>query len=253
MHNNHNLLRLFGFLALCWLCQDGLLAQGVPLPKVSIGFDNSQNPTDLVQALKIVLILTVLTLTPSILMSMTSFTRLLIVFSFLRQAMGVQQTPPNQVIVGLSLFLTFFVMYPTFEKINETALKPYMDQKMNYEQAFELGIEPLRDFMLLQTRKTDLALFLKLSKGEKPKNKAEISILTLIPAFIISELKTAFQIGFMIYIPFLVIDMAVATTLMAMGMMVLPPIVISLPFKLMLFVLVDGWNLTVESLIRSFS
>jgi len=183
---------------------------------------------------------------------MTSFTRLIVVFSLLRQALGVQQAPPNQVLVGLALFLTFFIMSPALTNINETALKPYMQGTISQEAAFTGAIKPLRDFMLKNTREKDMELFLRLSKAETPKTKEEIPTLALIPAFVTSELKTAFQIGFLIYLPFLVIDMVVASVLMSMGMMMLPPVMVSMPFKLMLFVLVDGWYLLVGSLVQSF-
>ncbi len=227
-------------------------AQGVTLPTVNLGFKTTENPGEVVNAIKIVLLLTVLTLAPAILIMMTSFTRIIIVLSFLRQALGTQQMPPNQLLVGLALFLTFFIMNPAIQEINSKALAPYLDGKISQEKAVDLTLIPLRRFMFNQTRDTDLALFVKLSKIEKPKTRAEVPTLVLIPSFIISELKTAFQIGFIIYLPFLVIDMVIASVLMAMGMMMLPPVVISLPFKIMLFVLVDGWTLLVGSMVQSF-
>ncbi len=229
-----------------------VLAQAVALPSVNLGFKGTDNPQEVVNTIKIVLMLTVLTLAPAILIMMTSFTRIIVVLSFLRQAVGTQQMPPNQLLVGLSLFLTFFIMQPHFKDINEKALQPYMAGSMKQDVAFDNAMAPLRKFMFSQTRDQDLALFLRLSKSEQPKSRAEVSSMVLIPAFIISELKTAFQIGFIIYLPFLVIDMVVASVLMAMGMMMLPPIVVSLPFKIMLFVLVDGWELLVSSLVQSF-
>lgn len=222
------------------------------LPGVSLSVGGQQGPQGMATAIQIVLLLTVLTLAPAILLMMTSFTRLVIVFSILRQALGVQQSPPNQVIIGLSLFLTFFIMSPALTKINESALKPYMAGSLEQGPAFTNAIGPLREFMLKNTREKDIELFLKLSKAEAPKTKNDIPTLALIPAFVTSELKTAFQIGFLIYLPFLVIDMVVASVLMSMGMMMLPPVMISLPFKLMLFVLVDGWYLLVGSLVQSF-
>jgi len=183
---------------------------------------------------------------------MTSFTRIVVVLSFIRQALGTQQMPPNQLIVGLSLFLSFFVMAPTWKAVSSNALEPYLNEKISQSVAFEKAETPLRDFMFTQTREKDLELFLSLSKEIKPKSKSEVPTFVLIPSFIISELKTAFQIGFMLYLPFLVLDMVVASVLMAMGMMMLPPATISLPFKLLLFVLVDGWDLVVGSLVKSF-
>jgi flagellar biosynthesis protein FliP len=231
----------------------GVVAQAqVTLPTVNLGFKTTQNPTEVVNAIKLVLVMTVLTLAPAILIMMTGFTRILIVLSFLRQAMGVQQLPPNQLLVGLSLFITFFVMSPAITEINQNALQPYMANTISQEQAFENAVSPLRRFMFSQTRDTDLALFLKLSKVEQPKTRADVPTLVLIPSFIISELKTAFMIGFIIFLPFLIIDILAASVLMAMGMMMVPPVVISLPFKIMLFVMVDGWTLLIGSMVRSF-
>jgi flagellar biosynthetic protein FliP len=227
-------------------------AQGVTLPNVQLGFKTTENPSDVVNAIKVLMILTVLALAPSILIMMTSFTRIIIVFSFLRQAMGTQSMPPNQMIVGLSLFLTFFIMSPALNEINQNALQPYLANTLPQDVAFDRAMAPLRKFMFAQTRDSDLALFVKLSKSPMPKTRGEVSSTVLIPAFIISEMKTAFQIGFIIYLPFLVIDLVVSSVLMAMGMMMLPPVVVSLPFKIMLFVLVDGWGLLIGSLVRSF-
>ncbi|MBI1911750.1 MAG: flagellar type III secretion system pore protein FliP [Deltaproteobacteria bacterium] len=229
-------------------------ADPLTLPSVSLTLGGGQNnPQGLATAIQIIILLTVLTLAPAILLMMTSFTRLVIVFSILRQALGVQQSPPNQVIIGLALFLTFFIMSPALNKINEQAIKPYMQGAMTQDVALTNALNPLREFMLRNTREKDIELFIKLSKSPAPRTKADISTMTLIPAFVTSELKTAFQIGFLIYLPFLVIDMVVASVLMSMGMMMLPPVMISLPFKLMLFVLVDGWYLLVGSLVQSFS
>jgi flagellar biosynthetic protein FliP len=196
--------------------------------------------------------LTVLSLAPAILIMMTSFTRIVVVLGFVRQALGTQQMPPNQLIVGLSLFLTFFVMAPTIKQISANSIDPYLSEKIDQKMAYERAEAPLREFMFAQTREKDLELFLSLSKEAKPQTKAEVPTYVLIPAFVISELKTAFQIGFMLYMPFLVLDMVVSSVLMAMGMMMLPPVVISLPFKLLLFVLVDGWDLIIGSLVKSF-
>lgn len=223
-----------------------------PLPQLQIGVGQATNPQDVVTSLQILAILTILTLAPAILIMMTSFTRIVIVLSFVRNALGFQQTPPNQVIIGLSLFLTLFVMAPTFNKINETALQPYLKGQLTQETAYKNAMEPIREFMFKQTREKDLALFVGLAKAGRPRNPGDVPTYVLIPAFIISEIKTAFEIGFVIYIPFLVIDMVVASTLMSMGMLMLPPVMISLPFKILLFVMVDGWNLVVGSLLKSF-
>lgn len=224
----------------------------VTLPTLNMGFKTTESPTEVVNAIKMVIVLTVLTLAPAILIMMTGFTRILIVLSFLRQALGVQQMPPNQLLVGLSLFLTFFVMGPAFTEINQKALQPYISGQMGQDQALENTLTPLRRFMFNQTRDQDLALFIKMSKIEKPKTRADVPTLVLVPSFIISELKTAFMIGFIIFLPFLIIDILAASILMAMGMMMVPPVVISLPFKIMLFVLVDGWSLLIGSMVKSF-
>ncbi|HCP45069.1 MAG TPA: flagellar biosynthetic protein FliP [Deltaproteobacteria bacterium] len=203
-------------------------------------------------AVKLLVILTLLAVAPAIVLSMTSFTRLIVVFSLLRQAIGVQQAPPNQILVGLALFLTWFVMAPTFTQVNELAVQPYFEGQMNELEAVDAALGPMREFMLRNTRPSDLGLFLKLNRQAKPASPADIPTPVLVPAFIISELKTAFSVGFLIYIPFLIIDIVVSTILLAMGMMVLPPVVISMPFKLLLFVFVDGWNLLVGSMVSSF-
>lgn len=228
------------------------LAEAVTIPQVKMGFTSTENPKEVVNTLKILILLTVLTLAPAILIMMTSFTRIVIVLSFVRQALGTQQAPPNQLLVGLALFITFFVMSPFFQKINETAVKPYLSGQIGQEEALKKSLSPLRHFMFNQTRNEDLSLFLRMSKTQAPKTKMDVPTNVLIPAFVISELKTSFQIGFIIYLPFLVIDMVTASVLMAMGMMMLPPVIISLPFKIMLFVFVDGWNLLVGSLVKSF-
>lgn len=222
------------------------------LPTLTLGIEEATSPEQVSAALQVVVLLTVLTLAPALLIMTTSFTRLAVVFSLLRNAIGTQQVPPAQIIIGLSLFLTFFIMAPVFSEINEKALTPYIDGKMDREQAFTAATKPLREFMLRQTRKKDLALFMSIAQNKKPLNAEAVPLTSLIPAFVISELKTAFTIGFLLFVPFLVIDMVVASVLLSMGMMMLPPIMISLPFKLMLFVLVDGWNLIVGSLVKSF-
>lgn len=202
--------------------------------------------------LQILFLLTVLSLAPAIVVMMTSFTRLAVVFSMVRHALGTQQMPPNQILIGLALMLTFFIMSPVYEKINIEALKPYLAEEISQQDALKKALEPIREFMFKQTRKKDLSLFMSISKSNKPQNLDQIPTTVLVPSFVISELKTAFEIGFLIYIPFLVIDMVVASVLLSMGMMMLPPFMVSLPFKLMLFVLVDGWHLLVGSMVRSF-
>jgi len=222
------------------------------LPKVTIGIDQAQKPGDVAVTLQIILLLTILSLAPAILIMVTSFTRVMIVFSFLRNALGTQQTPPTQVLVGLAVFLTIFIMAPVWQQVNSTALQPYLDQRISQSQAFQNAMSPVRDFMFRQTREKDLGLFLKMANLPKPENISQVPTYVLIPAFIISEFRIAFQIGFLLYIPFLMLDMIVASVLMSMGMMMLPPVMISLPFKLLLFVLVDGWYLIVESIITGF-
>ncbi len=221
-------------------------------PSLSLNLGGPQGVTEVATAMKLFILLTVLSLAPSILLTMTSFTRIVIVLSFLRQAIGVHQSPPNQVIVGLSLFLTMFLMAPIFKQIQTEALTPFLAGKMDQDTALDKATTPIKGFMYKQTRTPDLELMLNLSKAEKPKDVAAIPMTAMVPAFVLSELKTAFEIGFLIYLPFVLIDMVVAMVLLTMGMMVLPPVIISLPFKLMLFVLVDGWNLVVGSLVRSF-
>jgi len=228
------------------------LATAVNLPTLSLGIKEANTPAEVSTALQVLFVLTILTVAPAILLMTTAFTRIIIVLGFVRQAMGTQNTPPNQVLLGLSLFLTFFVMAPTFNSINNQALQPYMQEKITQQQALERSVQVMRDFMFSQVQESELQLFIDITKEEQPANKKEVSSSILIPAFMLSELKRSFQMGFMIYVPFLVIDMLVASVLMAMGMMMLPPIVISLPFKLLLFVLVDGWQLVVGSLMKSF-
>jgi flagellar biosynthetic protein FliP len=203
-------------------------------------------------AVKLLVVLTMLAMAPAIVLSMTSFTRMIVVFSLMRQAVGVQQAPPNQILVGLALFLTWFVMAPTFQEVNEVAVQPYQEGTVNEAEAVAAAMVPMKAFMLRNTRESDLGLFMRLSKMPRPETRGDLPIQVLVPAFIISELKTAFQIGFLIYLPFLIIDIVVSVVLLAMGMMVLPPVVISLPFKLLLFVFVDGWNLLIGSMVSSF-
>lgn len=225
----------------------------IPIPNLNIGVEAANNPQDVALSLQILFTLTVLSLAPSILIMMTSFTRIIVVLSFLRSALGTQQMPPNQVLVGLALFLTFYTMSPYWEVVNTNALQPYMANAITQEAAMTEAMKPMREFMLKQTRENDLALFVNLSEMARPNSPDDIPTTTIIPAFMISELKTAFQIGFLIYIPFIVIDMVVASTLMSMGMMMVPPVMISLPFKILLFILVDGWHLIIRSLVTSFS
>jgi len=224
-------------------------ASGIPAFSSTPGPGGSTSYTFSIEAL---LLLTALTFLPAVLLMMTAFTRIVIVLSLLRQAMGTMNAPPNQVIVGLSLFLTFFVMSPVFDKINETAWKPYSDNKISLVEAADRGAQPLKSFMLKQTRQEDLALFVRLAKVPPLNSPEETPLKVVVPAYVISELKTAFQIGFIVFIPFLIIDMVVASVLMSMGMMMLSPVLVSLPFKIMLFVLADGWSLLIASLVQTF-
>ncbi len=228
------------------------IAHAAGLPTLSINLGNSDNPQDWFTGLKIIAAMTVLALAPSILVMMTAFTRILVVFAFLRQALGTQQAPPNQILVGLALFMTIFIMTPVWHKIDATALTPYLNKEISQPVAFKRAEAPLRDFMLRQTREDDLLLFLHAAHEKKPATSAQTPMQILIPAFVISELRTAFEIGFLIYIPFVVLDLVVASVLMSMGMMMLPPVMISLPLKIILFVLVDGWHLITATLIQSF-
>ena len=230
----------------------GVGAEPLALPTVSVGVGKVSKPADVAVVLQIFFMMTVISLAPSLLMMTTSFTRIVVVLSFLRSALGTQQAPSNQIIVGLSLFLTFFIMAPVWQQVNTQALQPYKAQTISQEEALKRGLAPVRKFMLSQVREKDLALFINLSKLPRPRTPDDIPTLTLIPAYMVSELKTAFQIGFLVFIPFLVLDMVVASVLMSMGMMMLPPVMISLPFKILLFVLVDGWGLVIGSLVKSF-
>ncbi|CUS96214.1 flagellar biosynthetic protein FliP [Candidatus Kryptobacter tengchongensis] len=223
-----------------------------PVPKITVEVGKAQKSEDVAVTLQILFLMTILSLAPAIIILTTSFTRIIVVFHFLKQALGVQQMPPSQVLVGLALFLTFFIMSPVWDRINKDAIQPYLKNEINQEEAYNRAIKPIREFMFKQVREDDLALFVSLSNLPKPNNKDEIPTHVLIPAFAISELKIAFQIGFLIYIPFLMIDLIVASVLMSMGMIMLPPVMISLPFKILLFILIDGWHLVVQSLIQSF-
>lgn len=243
-----NVICPFGVLVL-WAVQAH--AQ-TPIPGVNVTIGEANTPEQVATTLQILVILTVLTLAPAILVMTTSFTRIIIVLGFMRQALGTNQSPPTQVLLGLALFLTFFVMEPVWSDINANALRPYLDKRLSQDQALDRAAVPLKAFMQKFIREKDLALFVRISNIPRPRTINDVPIHVIIPAFIISELKTAFQIGFLLYVPFLVVDLVVSSVLMAMGMMMLPPIMISLPLKLMLFVLVDGWNLIVGALVESF-
>jgi len=222
------------------------------IPKINIEIEGATEPQKVNIAIQILALLTALSLAPALFITMTSFTRIIVIFSFLRHALSTQQMPPNQILIGLAIFLTIFIMAPTWTQVKEKALEPYLKGEITQEEAWEEGIKHVRSFMFRQTRKDDLTLFINLSKMKRPKNPEEVPTYVLIPAFITSELKTAFQIGFILYVPFLIIDIVVSSVLMSVGMFMLPPVMISLPFKILLFVLVDGWNLVIRSLISSF-
>lgn len=245
----HYTVSLLTILLICCLPS---LAAAVGLPTITFGVEDADNPQQVSTALQVLFVLTILSVTPSIILMTTCFTRIVIVLGFLRQAMGTQNMPPTQIILGLSLFLSFFIMSPTLTEINQQALQPYMADQITQNEALDKAIVPMRQFMFSQVREKELGLLIELTLDNEPVNEDDVPTMTLIPAFMLSELKRAFQMGFMIYIPFLVIDMIVASILMSMGMMMLPPVIISMPFKLLLFVLVDGWNLIVGSLIKSF-
>ena len=231
----------------------GPSAPTIPIPKINFGVSPATKPSDVALSLQILLLLTVLSLAPTLLVLVTSFTRVVVVLSFVRTALGTQQVPPTQVLVGLSLLLTFFIMNPVINDINKNALQPYLANKISQQKAIDTAAKPLRAFMFKQTREKDIALFYTISQEKvRPKTQADVPTYILIPAFVISELKTAFEIGFAIYIPFIVIDMVVASVLLSMGMMMIPPIIISLPFKILIFLLVDGWNLTVNAIFASY-
>jgi flagellar biosynthesis protein FliP len=251
---NRKTLFLFGLLLAASLlgASSPADAQPLPIPTLKIGLGEAKDPGEVSAVIQILVLLTVLSLAPAILIMMTSFTRLIVVFSFLRHALGTQQMPPNQILIGLSLFLTFFIMTPVWQTVQEKALTPYKEKKISQSQALDEAVKPVRKFMFRQTREKDLALFVNLASLPKPKNTDDIPTTVLLPAFMISELKTAFQIGCVLYIPFLIVDMVVSSVLLSMGMMMLPPVMISLPFKVLLFVLVDGWNLVVGSMVKSF-
>jgi flagellar biosynthetic protein FliP len=224
-----------------------------PLPKLDVQVGSSDNPQDVSVTLQILLLMTILALAPSIMIMTTAYLRIIIVFHFLKSALGTQQMPPGQLLAGVALFITFFVMAPTWNKVNEEALKPLMDEKITTEEAYNKGIEPIREFMFRNVRDEDLGLFISLANMTRPNNRNELPTYIVIPAFVISELRTGFIIGFFLFIPFLMVDMIISSILMSMGMMMLPPMLVSLPFKILLFILVDGWNLIIGSVVRSFA
>ncbi len=242
-------MRLF-LLALCIFFP--LYGAEPTIPTVNLSLSAPNEPGDLVTTLNIVVVLTLLVLAPSIVLVMTSFTRILIVLAFLRSALGTQQSPPTQLLVSLALVLTIFIMEPIAKEAYETGIKPYTAKEIPYDEAFIRSVKPFKEFMIRNTREKDLALFFRIRNLENPKNIEDVPLTVVIPAFMISELKTAFEIGFLIYLPFLVIDMVVSSILMAMGMMMLPPVMISLPFKILIFVLVDGFNLLIGNMVESF-
>ena len=224
----------------------------LPMPKLSIEVGKATKPEDVSVTLQILLLMTILSLAPAILILTTAFTRIIVVFYFVKQALGTPQMPPAQVLVGLAMFLTFFIMAPVWTKINTVAVQPYLDKKLSLTEAYNRGVDPLREFMFKQTREEDLALFVKMASLQKPNSRDDVPTYVVVPAFAISELRTGFQIGFIIFIPFLIIDVVVSSILMSMGMMMLPPAMISMPFKILLFILVDGWHLVVSSLMASY-
>ncbi|MEW8229344.1 MAG: flagellar type III secretion system pore protein FliP [Candidatus Thiodiazotropha endolucinida] len=245
------LLLLFGLLSTVSL---SVSAADIQLPGIGIDLNGAEDETgEVATAIKIVLGLTVLSLAPAIMIVMTSFTRIIVVLAILRHAFGMQQTPPNTVLISLALFLTLFNMLPTLNLIEANAVQPYGSGQINNKEAFQAGMEPLRDFMIRQTREQDLALMVEVSGGQMPQTIDDVSNLQVIPAFMLSELKAAFQIGFVIFLPFVLIDIVVASILMSMGMLMVPPMMISLPIKILMFVLIDGWNLVVHSLLGSFA
>ena len=253
----HSLMTCAALLA--GLCLVGSLAEGaaggeggLTLPKISVALGEAKGPQELSTALQVMLLLTVLSLAPSLVILLTSFSRIVIVLGLLRQALGTPMMPPNQVVVGLSLFLTAFIMAPVATEIRDTAYTPYVNRQISQEVAFDRGLQPIRQFMFRQTREQDLALMVHLAKVPRPRDRADLATYVLIPAFIISELKSGFQMGFVLFLPFIVIDFVVSSVLLSMGMLFLPPTMIALPFKLLLFVMADGWHLVVRSLVTSF-
>lgn len=246
------LLWVLPALAIAQSAPNAPTSPNVPVPNINLSLGQTNNPQQVVGALQVLLLLTVLTLAPTLLVMTTSFTRIIVVLSFVRTAMGTQQTPPNQVLVGLALLLTFFVMNPVIHQINDNAVQPYLQKKISQSVALDRAAQPLRTFMFKQTREKDIQLFYSISKEPRPNAQKDVPTYLLVPAFVLSELKTAFEIGFAIYIPFIIVDMVTAAILLSMGMMMIPPIIISLPFKVLIFILVDGWDLVVSALFQSF-
>lgn len=245
------LLSILGFI----LLSSSVAAQEIPIPRVDFNIEPAQGPQEVAVSLQILLLLTLLSMAPAIMLMLTSFTKIIIVFDFAKRALSLQNMPPNQVMVSLALFLTFFIMAPTLEEMNQKALQPYLNGQMDNSRFFDEAMKPMRSFMIQQIGAEgvqEVALFIRLSKSERPKTFADVPLQALIPAFMLTEIKKAFIIGIYLFIPFLVIDMVVASTLMSMGMIMLPPVMISLPFKIILFVLVDGWSLITYELVRSY-
>lgn len=225
----------------------------LPIPKIGIDVGSADSPEDVSVTLQILVLMTVLSLAPSIMIMTTAYLRIIIVFHFLKNALGTQQMPPSQLLAGIALFITFFVMAPTWNKVNDTAIQPLLEGKVTMEAAYDTGIEPIREFMYKQVRDEDLEMFISMAQIERPDNQKELPTYVLIPAFVLSELRTGFIMGFFLFIPFIMVDMIVSSILLSMGMMMIPPMMISLPFKILLFIMVDGWNLIIGSLIRSFA
>jgi flagellar biosynthetic protein FliP len=248
------ILPFFSLVLLLLLLSPGVspAQERIPIPRIGITVDEAQRPRDVALSLEILFLLTVLSLAPAIIISVTSFTRIAIVFSFIRRALSTQQEPPNQVMMALAIFLTIFIMAPTIKQVNDAALKPYFAGQINAVELYRRGMEPVRTFMFRQTRERDIALFLRLGNVPRPRNQTEVPTYVLVPAFMISELTTAFKIGILLFIPFIVIDLVVASTLMSMGIIFLPPVFISMPLKIILFILIDGWHLLTYQVISSF-
>jgi flagellar biosynthetic protein FliP len=224
----------------------------IPIPRIDVTVGEAEEPRDVALSLEILFLLTVLTLAPAIIISVTSFTRIAIVFSFLRRALTLQQEPPNQIILALAIFLTIFIMAPTIQQVNQEALQPYFDNQIDSQEMFQRALDPIREFMFRQTREKDIALFIRLGAVERPANQSEVPTWVLVPAFMISEITTAFKIGILLFLPFIIIDLVVASVLMSMGIIFLPPVFISLPFKIILFILIDGWHLLTYQVVNSF-
>ena len=245
-------LKILGLTLTILLALTNVAGAEPTLPSVNVEFGTADSPEKVSSTLQVIALLTIVSITPAVLIMTTSFVRIVVVIGFLRNALATQNVPPNQVILGLAMFMTFYIMSPYWSQANEQGIQPYLAGQISQEEALQKTVEPIREFMFRQTRESDLALFVNLADAERPETQEDVSTFVLIPAFMISELKTGFEIGFMIYVPFIVIDMIVATTLMSMGMMMLPPVMISLPFKILLFVMIDGWHLLIQSIIVSF-